>query len=635
MRYFGFDLGDGESCVALYSDQHIAPIILPVHGRNSFITALARYDGHPVVGALASDNPQAEDLRVCFKRNFRTNSDFVNQTVAAFAKGVLTALQDHSVVRHIMETEDVSFIVGCPADWADSDRTRYASLLMDAGLSNVRIVPESRAAFLSASTAEEDETLRRALMDCALVIDLGSSTMDLAYVCDGREYAVSTMGVQLGGGMLDELLLERAIDALCAEEAELVREILREKSAWKSRMMLSARRLKEQFFTLGTGEELTRRETIFCEGRHVLNLTISAAIVEELCERPSPLLEGESFRSRMMNCLLMAQQMTAQRPPKVVLLTGGASRMTFFQQLCRETFPDSVLHVSATPEFDIARGLAYAGHVDEMVRRLKADAAAYVESDAVEQKVQSAMSALTEQLSAAMARQLTDSVLVPEYRKWRQGETATLGDMEDACQKRAESLLMSPEWSAALSEVVSPWLDNILMDVQRNLNRLCEQYGVDVQRLQIRQAMVTTSTLPMRDNLPMPEMPLMEVLLDIIVAMMAANLCGGGGIALIASGPVGLVIGAAIGLIAMFVSRPALDKLTRPLMRQMNIPKLLRKTANEQRLLSDSNQKKMAQTIRDALAEDEALQVGLCTQIGQCIDSAILRLTEEKGMAVV
>lgn len=230
MRYFGFDLGDGESCVALYSDQHIAPIILPVHGRNSFITALARYDGHPVVGALASDNPQAEDLRVCFKRNFRTNSDFVNQTVAAFAKGVLTALQDHSVVRHIMETEDVSFIVGCPADWADSDRTRYASLLMAAGLPNVRIVPESRAAFLSASTAEEDETLRRALMDCALVIDLGSSTMDLAYVCDGREYAVSTMGVQLGGGMLDELLLERAVDALCAEEAELVREILREKA---------------------------------------------------------------------------------------------------------------------------------------------------------------------------------------------------------------------------------------------------------------------------------------------------------------------------------------------------------------------------------------------------------------------
>ena len=185
MRYFGFDLGDGESCVALYSDQHIAPVILPVHGRNSFITALARYDGHPVVGTLASDNPQAEDLRVCFKRNFRTNSDFVNQTVAAFAKGVLTALQDHSVVRHIMETEDVSFIVGCPADWADSDRTRYASLLMDAGLPNVRIVPESRAAFLSASTAEEDETLRRALMDCALVIDLGSSTMDLAYVTGG------------------------------------------------------------------------------------------------------------------------------------------------------------------------------------------------------------------------------------------------------------------------------------------------------------------------------------------------------------------------------------------------------------------------------------------------------------------
>lgn len=635
MRYFGFDLGDGESCVALYSDQHVSPIILPVHGRNSFITALARYEGQPVVGALASDNPQAEDLRVCFKRNFRTNSDFVNQTIAAFAHGVLLALQDHSVVRRVMETEEVSFIVGCPADWSAQDRTRYASLLMEAGLPNVRIVPESRAAFLSASMAEEDISLRQSLMDCALVIDLGSSTMDLAYVCDGQEYAVSTMGVQLGGGMLDELLLERAVDALCEEEAALVREILRDKSAWKSRMMLSARRLKEQFFTLGTGEELTKRETIFCEGRHVLHLTISAAIVEELSDRPSPLLEGESFRSRMMNCLLMAQQMTAQRPPKVVLLTGGASRMTFFQQLCRETFPDAALHVSASPEFDIARGLAYAGHVDEMVGRLKADAAAYVESDAVEKKVLSAMPALTALLSDAMAHQLTDHVLLPEYRKWRQGETATLGDMEDACQQRAEALIASKEWNAALSDAAAPWLDEMLLDVQRDLNRLCEQYGVDVQRLQIRQAMVTTSALAMRDKLPMPEMPLMEVLLDVIAAVLAANLCGGGGVALIASGPVGLVIGAAIGLIAMFVSRPALDKLTRPLLRQMNIPKLLRKTASEQRLLSDSNQKKLAQTIQEALSSDDALQAGLCTQIGQCIDSAILRLTEEKGMAVV
>ena len=40
-----------------------------------------------------------------------------------------------------------------------------------------------------------------------------------------------------------------------------MREILREKSAWKSRMMLSARRLKEQFFTLGTGETTTDPET--------------------------------------------------------------------------------------------------------------------------------------------------------------------------------------------------------------------------------------------------------------------------------------------------------------------------------------------------------------------------------------
>ena len=31
MRYFGFDLGDGESCVALYSDQHIKVDIGPIN----------------------------------------------------------------------------------------------------------------------------------------------------------------------------------------------------------------------------------------------------------------------------------------------------------------------------------------------------------------------------------------------------------------------------------------------------------------------------------------------------------------------------------------------------------------------------------------------------------------------------
>ena len=41
-----------------------------------------------------------------------------------------------------------------------------------------------------------------------------------------------------------------------------------------------------------------------------------------------------------------------------MILTGGASRMAFFQQACREAFADALVVLCPEPEFSIARGLA-------------------------------------------------------------------------------------------------------------------------------------------------------------------------------------------------------------------------------------------------------------------------------------
>lgn len=651
MRYFGFDLGDGESCVALYSDQHTLPLTLPVHGQNSFFTAVGTFNGKIVVGELANNNPQTQNLHVCFKRNFRAAQPETDEIIKTFVTGVLSAIQDNSIARNIFQTEDYTFVVGCPADWSGQDRARYANLMMQAGLKNVRIVSESRAAFLTATMTDEASETSRQLLDSTLLIDLGSSTLDLAYVYDGREYTVNTMGVQLGGGMLDEMIVERALSTLCEEEQKVIRQIFLKESAWKSRLMVSARKLKEAYFTSNADQLMQKHEKIICEGRHNINLAISPDILEEMVERPSPLLEDESFLGRLQNCLLIAQQLMAARPPKVVLLTGGASRMQFFQEICRQAFPDAKMMISSTPESDIARGLACAGHVDEMMGYLRRDIAAYVESDAVERKVAAAMPELTDMLADMLTKEMISKVLRPEFIKWKTVETDTLKEMEEACLKRTEKLLHAPEWSATVSAAAKPWLDGVLLSVQHDLTDMCEKYAGGVHALQIQQAVLKMKSDVLPDGIPVPEMPLMDVLLNVVVAAVGAAICGGSGMALVATGPVGLVIGALIGMITLAVGRTAIQawldmlakKFKRPALfdrvndaiKEFSMPALLRKMASEKRLLGETGQKEMYQKIRTALAKDEQLQQGLCEQIGKCIDEAILSLTEEKTMAIV
>ena len=67
------------------------------------------------------------------------------------------------------------------------------------------MISESRAAFLYAKYAKTVALDLDILRQSALVIDIGSSTLDFAYIVDGRETGVGTFGdTHLGGGLLDE-----------------------------------------------------------------------------------------------------------------------------------------------------------------------------------------------------------------------------------------------------------------------------------------------------------------------------------------------------------------------------------------------------------------------------------------------
>ena len=105
MIYFGFDLGDGESCVAWSRDIATAePMPLPIAGDLSFITAVAMLGDEPVIGRLASaENPDLKDLQVCFKRHFLENRPEIDLAIKRFVTGVMNALRQHEAVRDVVD----------------------------------------------------------------------------------------------------------------------------------------------------------------------------------------------------------------------------------------------------------------------------------------------------------------------------------------------------------------------------------------------------------------------------------------------------------------------------------------------------------------------------------------------------
>lgn len=640
MRYFGFDLGDGESCLSLIQDTSIdEPVIIPVNGENSFVTAVADYDGETVIGSLAAGSSRAERLRVCFKRNFRDREDGdAREAMRRFISGVYATLsRSEQWAPFLKDADETSFVIGCPAGWSRQARDEYRTLFRDAGFPNVHMVSESRAALLYTLKSRIDGIDPSALRNSVLVIDIGSSTLDFAYVRDGRETNVGVLGdTALGGGLLDEMILTRALqDARNAAVREEAEAILANEPHWKSWMMLEARALKERFFSdeakYLAGGSLMKKLSVYTSAGKKLDiiLELSESAVAELIDLPHPLLAWQSFRTKVQNSLNLVRQHTGNADPELVLLTGGASRMGFFRELCASAFPGSHIAYSPSPEYDIARGLAYAGRMDNNLELLLNDVRAYVDSDAVEIKVRNNLVSLIDSVSGAIGESVLESSVLPAFRAWQSGALKTLNDFQTAAADSVRDHIRTDETQEAIRSCAVPWTAGILAGVQADIDHMCRQYGIDVGRMQLDTLRIAAEEAGI-DKLELPFVTVIDSIVSVVAVVVLATLSGGTGIALLAEGPVGLILGAVIGLLAALLGRTFVDKL----LTSLETPVFLRKLVRESSVLSESNRARVIASIRESLRADAGLQADLTAQISTGIDNAIRKVAEEQAILI-
>ena len=608
MRYIGFDVGDGESAIAAFEQgSGIEPVILPVGGSRSCVSAVGMLNGEIVVGERAYTDALADGLSVRFKSRF-TYDPARNEDIVRFVRGTVRDLQENG----LLHPED-AFVVGCPAGWNATARARYRELLMRAGLREPQVISESRAAFLYAKYAKTVALDIDVLSKTALVIDIGSSTLDFAYIVGGRETGVGTFGdIALGGGILDEELLRLCVEQ--SRERDAIRRVFQESRSWYSYCEIEARRLKEEYYTrlLDDPSASVKKVLRICyDGVQKLTLKLDGDLARQLTEKPLNALQGRSFTQAVQDALDHAVRLTADDPPCLVLLTGGASRMPFFRQLCREAFRDAAVVCCPEPEFSIAKGLSYAGWIDSNLREFRKAIEKEITEERVAYTARKAMPQLIPPVTEALVDLLIEEAAVPVVTDWQKGRIGTMEEMDAQLKQRVTEVLDSPMARDALTPALRSWLDEVGTQLQALVDPICDRYEVPRKEMALNLTAVSSGPekLPL-DAKGLTGMNLIGALMTVIVSVLLGLLCGGGGVALIAAGPLGFLAGALLGTA---VSLFGMDAISGAMMKT-NLPLLLRKRNLVKHLRSDSTRKKLRDALEKELSSpDSAFQQQVVT----------------------
>lgn len=576
MKILGFDLGDGESAVTLLDhDSTIEPRVVPLQGRTSILSAVGMKNGRIVVGDEASVLAGAQDAKVRFKSRYLVDPGAAGD-VRAFAQGVMSLLlhEDPGLMAQVTRT-----VVGCPAGWGEGRREQYARLMESAGFPNVSVVPEPRAAFLYARHARGLRIDPALMQQSAIVIDIGSSTTDFAYIVDGHQQNLSLFGdTNLGGGLLDEMILERCI-RLSPDRAALER-VMQASPAWKSYCELEARRLKEQYFLSEEkwqSQPLGKQLVVCYDETLMLDLALDGAAIDEIIHAPCAALGSRSFISCLQDALAAAVRLSSACPPQVVILTGGASRMAFFRQACKEAFPQSLTVLCPEPECSIARGLSYAGRVDENLKIFRQEVASIARGERLQSTVCARVHALYQPIACALFEVARDSAL-DAVKLWRRGSVKTVKELDALLETRIAEAFSGEEAAEKIRHDLSLWTADLIAQLESELEALCLRCGVPPEKMALSSARVSAGVSGVKLSLAgAMGMDILSGLLSVVLGVVGASVCGGGGIALIGAGPVGMIVGASMGVLLALIGKGEMEKL----LSSLYVPVLLRQLVTD------------------------------------------------------
>ena len=627
-RYFGFDLGDAESAIArLGREEHTEPEVLPIKDSRSLVTAYARmHDGQLLIGEGACYNTNAIERSVRFKSRYLTDPQS-ERDIRCFAAGVLSELY---LSGELVHGEDCCFYIGCPAGWDKAARERYRRIFTDTGYPPARIISESRAALIAACQSKHLQVGYDILSKPVLVVDIGSSTTDFAYIMGGHEVELHTAGeVFLGGGIMDEILLEKCVRA--SPDEKKIRRIFEQSPAWQSYCDFAARKLKEKYFSdeeYWKTNDCCKTVQILYDESVRLTLRIDADTADAMLLRGTRRLGGRSFRDVFCSSLREVRAKIQTELPELLFLTGGVSKLRDIRDWCAEIFPEAVVIAGAEPEFSVARGLAWSGRIDEDLRLFRREVADLTESSVVEQLVEEHIDELYHKIVDSMVEPILREVALPVFERWRGGEIRRLEDIDGVMQHEIECWLRSEQAQELLIRPITEWLRPVAFGLEEHTMPICVRHNIPYKALSL------TSHLSLSDidiHINAKDVFAVEEftwLINTIISVIVGLVCGGGGIAIISSGISGLAAGTIVSLLLLLLGKKRMQEALMRAELPTPLRRLIPVSHFESRIKHMSDEVKANFYSNLENEKNEEITARMVSQISQQIEQYLTRMAE-------
>lgn len=483
IEFIGFDLGHGESALArAFAQGHSEPEILEYRGTRSLVTAVAKDKGARSASRIGAEALSLSDGKVWAKfKSPDLDAPDVREPLTLFTRALIRGLTDDGSMRG---PKDSHFVIGCPSGWSEDVRERYRNLFAKAaGLSQARIVSESRAALMTA--LEQGYLSMDDARASVLIVDIGSSTTDFTYC---RDLAAEDVGHNiLGSGLLDTEIL--GLNIARQPQRDQIEELLKENPSYRPILEYWCREAKEAYFT---GEdkpvEMIRRLPVAGKsgGGLLFEIRIDQTDADSILSKPLEALHGFSWADAFNYALRETVEQLGGRDPDTVLLTGGASRLPLVLPATKTVFPEARVIRGAEPEFAIARGLAWLGRFEFLHQSFKTEVGALMQTDGeVAQLAGEAAKSLGETLAPALVDGLTEDCIKPAFRNWRSGNIASLDAVEAELTKSVADWLRSDTAQAKLKPVISRWFAGLQRDIETITDPLCREHGLPAMVLSL------------------------------------------------------------------------------------------------------------------------------------------------------
>lgn len=403
--------------------------------------------------------------------------------------------EDREVMKHFMReiylqirrqrtelTDDNHVVyIACPSNarkWTDKEMAEYAKIALDAGIPlakieghSVGIIRESRAAFIK---ARQNQNSGSSIKDGILLIDFGSSTVDLTYYSSKLIDKPEDGGDNCGASKIEMDILEHL-----KEDNELAAECCKLGKSAEGALLLGIRQAKEDFYGTNPVELGIDLNALKMTRGRIRGHIEQYYSVEKL----NTILSD--YKKSIENCFEDFRNNHLQRHPiKLVFLTGGASRMEFVKDIVKKVFSyEGDFYRENNPSLTISNGIAIAGRADLRSSALL-DILLSQLDDVLKQN--NVAEEVIESGSRAIAKAVLDMV-EGKYENFKNqksdGSLATLEtEIKTALGQVNYSFLFNGQFEVVLKEIVNrnilPSLNTIVADYfpDERINEISSNY---------------------------------------------------------------------------------------------------------------------------------------------------------------